>query len=66
MKLKSNIIDPYVGQEAEGKKIKFESVDKIEVEELKVFLFDNKKEYIKITSKEFLKKYKASDQGSDY
>ena len=41
MKLKSNIIDPYVGQEAEGKKIKFESVDKIEVEELKVFLFDN-------------------------
>ena len=43
MKLKSNIIDPYVGQEAEGKKIKFESVDKIEVEELKVFLFDNKK-----------------------
>ena len=30
MKLKSNIIDPYVGQEAEGKKIKFESVDKIE------------------------------------
>ena len=24
MKLKSNIIDPYVGQEAEGKKIKFE------------------------------------------
>ena len=54
MKLKSNIIDPYVGQEAEGKKIKFESVDKIEVEELKVFLFDNKKEYIKITSKEFI------------
>ena len=40
--------------EAEGKKIKFESVDKIEVEELKVFLFDNKKEYIKITSKEFI------------
>ena len=24
MKLKSNIIDPYVGQEAEGKKIKFD------------------------------------------
>ena len=47
MKLKSNIIDPYVGQEAEGKKIKFASVDKIEVEELKVFLFDNKKISIK-------------------
>ena len=53
MKLKSNIIDPYVGQEAEGKKIKFESVDKIEVEELKVFYLIIK-EYIKITSKEFI------------
>ena len=54
MKLKSNIIDPYLGQEAEGKKFKFESVDKIEVKELKVFLFDNKEECIKITSKEFI------------
>ncbi len=54
MKLKSNIVDPYVGQKAEGKKIKFDSIDKIEEKELKVFLFNNKEEYIKIISKEFI------------
>tara|TARA_Y100000992_G_C21194813_1_gene457373 strand:- start:582 stop:1004 length:423 start_codon:yes stop_codon:yes gene_type:complete len=54
MKLKSNIVDPYVAQTAEGKKIEFDSIDKIEEKELKVFLFKNKKEYIKIISKEFI------------
>ena len=42
MKLKSNLIDPYVGQKAEGKKIKFESLNSIEEKELKVFKFDGK------------------------
>jgi 7-cyano-7-deazaguanine reductase len=54
MKLKSNIVDPYVGQTAEGKKIEFDSIDKVKEEELKVFLFENKYEYIKIVSKEFI------------
>jgi len=54
MKLKSNLIDPYVGQKAEGKKIKFESVNSIEEKELKVFKFDGKKQYIKILTKEFI------------
>ena len=54
MKLKSNIVDPYVGQTAEGKKIEFDSIDKVKEEELKVFLFENKDEYIKIVSKEFI------------
>ena len=27
MDLKSNIVDPYIGQTAEGKKIEFESTD---------------------------------------
>ena len=39
MDLKSNIVDPYIGQTAEGKKIEFESTDSIEKEELKVFKF---------------------------
>ena len=29
MKLKSNIVDPYIGQTAEGKKMDFESIDSI-------------------------------------
>ena len=38
MDLKSNIVDPYIGQTAEGKKIEFESTDSIEKEELKLSL----------------------------
>ena len=37
MKLKNNIIDPYIGQTAEGKKINFESKESIQRKELKVF-----------------------------
>ena len=37
MDLKSNIVDPYIGQTSEGKKIEFESVESIEKNELKVF-----------------------------
>ena len=33
MDLKSNIVDPYIGQTAEGKKIEFESTDSIKKEE---------------------------------
>ena len=40
MDLKSNIVDPYIGQTAEGKKIEFESVESIEKDELKVFKFN--------------------------
>ena len=54
MKLKSNIIDPYVGQTAEGKKIHFDSIDSIESNELKVFKFKSKSQYIKIYTKEFI------------
>ena len=43
MDLKSNIVDPYIGQTAEGKKIEFESIDSIEKEELKVFKFNSTK-----------------------
>ena len=46
MDLKSNIVDPYIGQTAEGKKIEFESTDSIEKEELKVFKFNSTKQYI--------------------
>ncbi len=41
MDLKSNIVDPYIGQTAEGKKIEFESIDSIEKGELKVFKFNS-------------------------
>ena len=54
MDLKSNIIDPYIGQTAEGKKIQFESTDSIEKKELKVFKFNSTKQYIKIYTKEFI------------
>ena len=54
MDLKSNIVDPYIGQTAEGKKIEFESTDSIEKEELKVFKFNSIKQYIKIYTKEFI------------
>ena len=54
MDLKSNIVDPYIGQNAEGKKIEFESTDSIEKEELKVFKFNSTKQYIKIYTKEFI------------
>ena len=54
MDLKSNIVDPYIGQTAEGKKIEFESTDSIEKEELKVFKFNSTKQYIKIYTKEFI------------
>jgi len=54
MKLKSNIIDPYVGQTAEGKKIDFDSIDSIESNEIKVFKFKSKDQYIKIYTKEFI------------
>ena len=52
MKLKSNIIDPYVGQTAEGKKIDFDSIDSIESNEIKVFKFKSKDQYIKIYTKQ--------------
>ena len=51
MDLKSNIVDPYIGQTAEGKKIEFESTDSIVKEELKVFKFNSTKQYIKIYTK---------------
>jgi len=54
MKLKSNIVDPYVGQTAEGKKINFDSIQSIESNELKVFKFKSKDQYIKIYTKEFI------------
>ncbi len=54
MDLKSNIVDPYIGQTSEGKKIEFESVESIEKDELKVFKFNSKKQYIKIYTKEFI------------
>lgn len=54
MKLKSNIIDPYIGQTAEGKKITFESKESIQRKELKVFKFESKNQYIKIQTKEFI------------
>ncbi len=54
MKIKSNIIDPYVGQTAEGKKIDFDSIDSIESNEIKVFKFKSKDQYIKIYTKEFI------------
>ena len=54
MDLKSNIVDPYIGQTAEGKKIEFESTDSIVKEELKVFKFNSTKQYIKIYTKEFI------------
>ena len=54
MDLKSNIVDPYIGQTAEGKKIKFESIDSIDKKELKVFKFNSIKQYIKIYTKEFI------------
>ena len=54
MKLKSNIVDPYVGQTAEGKKIDFDSIDSIESNEIKVFKFKSKDQYIKIYTKEFI------------
>ena len=54
MDLKSNIVDPYIGQTAEGKKIEFESTDSIEKGELKVFKFNSINQYIKIHTKEFI------------
>ena len=54
MKLKSNIVNPYVGQTAEGKKIDFDSIGSIESNELKVFKFKSKNQYIKIYTKEFI------------
>ena len=54
MDLKSNLVDPYIGQTSEGKKIEFESVESIEKDELKVFKFNSKKQYIKIYTKEFI------------
>ena len=54
MDLKSNIVDPYIGQTSEGKKIEFESVESIQKDELKVFKFNSKKQYIKIYTKEFI------------
>ena len=51
---KRQIVDPYIGQTAEGKKIEFESTDSIEKEELKVFKFNSTKQYIKIYTKEFI------------
>jgi len=54
MKLKSNIVNPYVGQTAEGKKIDFDSIGSIESNELKVFKFKSKDQYIKIYTKEFI------------
>ena len=54
MKLKSNIVDPYIGQTAEGKKMDFESVDSIKTDELKVFNFKSKDQYIEIYTKEFI------------
>ena len=54
MKLKNNIIDPYIGQTAEGKKINFESKESIQRKELKVFKFESKNQYIKIKTKEFI------------
>ena len=52
MKLESNIIDPYIGQKAEGKIIDYENKKSIQKKELKVFKFESKNQYIKIYTKE--------------
>ncbi len=54
MDLKSNFIDPNIGQTPEGKTINFESTDSIREDELKVFRFDSINQYIKIISNEFI------------
>ena len=54
MKLESNIIDPYIGQKAEGKIIDFESKKSIQKKELKVFKFKSTNQYIKIFTPEFI------------
>lgn len=48
-----DIVNPYIGQTADGKIIPFESIDKIKSEELKVFVFDSKDQYIETITKEF-------------
>ena len=54
MKLESNIIDPYIGQKAEGKIVDFESKKSIQKKELKVFKFKSTNQYIKIFTPEFI------------
>tara|TARA_B100001245_G_C22843491_1_gene405511 strand:+ start:451 stop:903 length:453 start_codon:yes stop_codon:yes gene_type:complete len=54
MKIKSNIINPYIGQTAEEKVIKFESKNKINNNELKVFKFNSPKQFIKTFTNEFI------------
>jgi 7-cyano-7-deazaguanine reductase len=53
MEIKANIVDPYVGQTAEGKKLHFLTPDAIEAHELKVFLFDSPTQKIITETKEF-------------
>ena len=53
-KLESNIIDPYIGQKAEGKIVDFESKKSIQKKELKVFKFKSTNQYIKIFTPEFI------------
>jgi 7-cyano-7-deazaguanine reductase len=53
MKIESNIVDPYVGQTAEGMTFKFEMPDAIRTDFLKVFLFDSPEQEIITETREF-------------
>lgn len=48
-----NLVDPFVGQKAEGKKFPFEDESKINTEELKVFKFDSPMQLITTKTDEF-------------
>ena len=47
------VVNPYVGQDAEGQKFPFVGPEAINTEELKVFLFDSPKQLIKTETEEF-------------
>ena len=51
--LEQNVVDPYVGQEAEGKKFDFLLPEAIKTDELKVFKFDSPKQLIITQTDEF-------------
>jgi len=53
MNIKTNVVDPYVGQVAEGKVVPFAPLSDINKNELKVFLFDSPEQLIITKTKEF-------------
>ena len=52
-KNETKIVDPFIGQEADGQKFPFVTEEYINTEELKVFLFDSPNQYIKTETEEF-------------